>query len=380
MFNAIMIRPGEYMVRAHTRSAHLSRLKESIIRGLKRHGLSARVRVVSNVRVVLEDLSSPVDEFVKVLNFTPGISSFSPVVRIGGNFSNLVETIVDIIKANHARRFKIEVQGDFRSKKDFTALLSKAVADASGCMIDLAEPDLTIGVDIRKTETYVFTRVYKGIGGLPYGSQGCGVVLFSGGVDSAVAALLALKRGLALIPVFIDMTPYWSMKARERALEGLSLLASKTPWDELKIYIVRDAWKLLKLFNIPEKYRCLACKINMYRIAGLIAEKENCNFIVTGESLGQVASQTSSNLRTLDSLAPAPVLRPLIFTDKEEIIGKAREFGFSSLSREVGGCSLKPSNPATSSDESVVLLLQKFLMETEKEASAIVSGSEIVYM
>ncbi|QOR93827.1 tRNA sulfurtransferase [Thermosphaera chiliense] len=381
MFNAILVRPGEYMVRVNTRATYLSFLRESIEKVFERKGLKAQLKVVDNVRILIDPLGSPLDQYLSILRYVPGISSFSPVVGIGKDYSVLIETISNILVRDRVRRFKIELQGSLGvGRKELTALISKAVVDETGAVVDLVEPEAVIGVDVRTRVMFVYNKVYKGMGGLPYGIQGCGVVLFSGGVDSALASIQAVKRGVRVIPVFVDMSPYWSPQAVERAMEGLKLLAEKTPWDRLKAYIVKNASRIVANAEIPLKYRCLACKATMYRIASLIAEKENCDLIITGESLGQVASQTSSNLKTLTRLVDKPVTRPLIFIDKEEIIEASRKIGFSVLSREVGECKLKPDSPATFSGKEVRDILAEYLKQAEKDLENIIHESEVVYL
>jgi len=176
------------------------------------------------------------------------------------------------------------------------------------------------------------------------------------------------------------MSPYCSSMAVERAMEGLKLVAKKIPWNTLKAYIVRNASRLPANAQIPLRYRCLACKATMYKIASLVAEKENCDFIITGESIGQVASQTPSNLKTLTGLIDKPIMRPLIFMDKEEIIDASRKTGLSTLSREVGGCGLRPANPATSSGKEVQRILLDFLKLVEKDLEEVVQESEVIYL
>jgi thiamine biosynthesis protein ThiI len=381
MFNAVLVRPGEYMVRVQTRGMYLSFLRESIEKTFERRGLSARVRIVDNVRLLIDSLNSPLNQYFSVLQYVPGISSFSPVVEIEKDYSVLVKTIVAILLREKARRFRIELQGQLDiNRKDLTALLSKAVVDETGAIVDLVEPEVVVGVDVRTRGMFIYNAVHKGMGGLPYGSRGCGVVLFSGGVDSALASILAVKRGVRIIPVFIDMSPYWSSMAVERAMEGLKLVAEKIPWNTLKAYIVRNAPRMLANAQIPLRYRCLACKATMYKIASLVAEKENCDLIITGESLGQVASQTPSNLKTLTGLIDKPIMRPLIFMDKEEIIDASRKTGLSTLSREVGGCGMRPENPAISSGNEVQRILSDFLKQVEKDLEEVVQESEVIYL
>ncbi|WP_448577959.1 tRNA sulfurtransferase [Thermosphaera sp.] len=381
MFSAILVRPGEYMVRLKTRASHLSLLRESIEKVFERKGLKARLRIIDNVRILIDSLDSSLNQYLGVLNYVPGVSSYSPVIEIGKDYSILVETIVKILQIDRVRRFRIEIQGETGvGRKELTALISKAVVDKTGAVVDLVEPETIVGVDFRTRGIYVYNKVYEGLGGLPYGSQGCGVVLFSGGVDSALASLQAVKRGVRIIPVFVDMSPYWSSQAVERAMEGLKLVAEKIPWNRLKAYVVRNVGRTIANAEIPLRYRCLACKATMYKLADLIAEKEECDFIITGESLGQVASQTSSNLRTLTGLVDKPIMRPLIFTDKEEIIGASRKIGLSSLSREVGGCMLKPEYHATSSGIEVRRILAEYLEQSESELENIIEQAEVIYL
>jgi thiamine biosynthesis protein ThiI len=135
MFNAVLVRPREYMVRVQTGGMYLSILRESIENTFERRGLSARVRIVDNVRLLIDSLNSLLNQYLSVLQYVPGISSFSPVVEIEKDYSVLVKTIVAILLREKARRFRIELQGQLdHGREELTALLSKAVVDETGAM------------------------------------------------------------------------------------------------------------------------------------------------------------------------------------------------------------------------------------------------------
>lgn len=175
-----------------------------------------------------------------------------------------------------------------------------------------------------------------------------GLLLLSSGIDSPVAGYLMLKKGVGLIAVHFDNQPLVNSLPKEKAIKLAKKLA-EISGRRIKLYIVNHGRNQVQLIkNTERKYQCVLCRRLMFRAAALIAEKENCDFLVTGENLAQVASQTLQNMAVEESAVDIPILRPLLCNDKVETIKVAREIGTYDLSIEAGMCcSAVPKNPAT---------------------------------
>ncbi len=375
IYNGVLIRPGEFMVRygSTIRNMMISRLKESLEKTLKKMKLNLNIGIVEGVRIIIQKEENDIDwsTLSKKMTKIFGVSSTSPVIIIpGNNLSMLINSIVELIERSRAKTFSIRFETHFKNigSSALTKAIAGQVLEKVSSWIDLTRPEIEIHVEYRDDKFYVTDKILPGVGGLPYGFEGCLVVLSSGGIDSAYASWMAMKRGVRIIPMFVDLGPYWSIEAKERFREYLEILYNEwVPWDILKSYIVHGAEQIILKANIPSRLRCLFCKANMYRLAALIALKEGCKGIVTGEAVGQVASQTLRNLYILSKLAPLPVFRPIGFMDKLEIIDKASKLGFSRLNRKVGSCMLRPENPETNATDKDLEMLRKALDDTHED-------------
>ncbi|WP_440953457.1 tRNA uracil 4-sulfurtransferase ThiI [Methanococcoides sp. FTZ1] len=213
--------------------------------------------------------------------------------------------------------------------------------------VDLSDPDHEISVEMRQNRAYVFTDIVKGVGGLPLGTQGKMVVLMSGGIDSPVAAWLMMRRGVKIIPVYANNSPFSDDRARERAIKCVEVLQRWSPADPIKMYDVPHGANLDSFRNLcNEKNTCLLCKRTMYRMAYEIMKKEGADGIITGSSIGQVASQTAPNMHAEIYGLGIPLYHPLIGLDKTEIIDFARRIGTYEVSiLPTSGCGAVPEHP-----------------------------------
>jgi thiamine biosynthesis protein ThiI len=230
------------------------------------------------------------------------------------------------------------------------AAINEAYKDRA-VKVNLTAPDVTVSIEVRDTDSFVYSRLLDGVGGLPYGSQGRAVSLFSGGIDSPVATWLTMKRGVEVLPLFMDQTPYVGESYLRRAEDAFKALRSYAPSKSFSLYSAPMGPVMERITQSPEpKFTCILCKRAMYRIAEEFSKYKRAKAIITGESLGQVASQTLDNLFVLDSSVNMPVLRPLIGLDKVEIEDRARDIGtYAITAHRVEGCKAVPSTPATKS-------------------------------
>jgi thiamine biosynthesis protein ThiI len=272
-----------------------------------------------------------------------GISSISPAWKSASRTEDLIERSRAVLartleEFEPARCVRVCVRAK-RSDKRFpltSAELERTVASQvlpgrERVRVDLTDPELTLGIDVRAEGCFVYASRLSGPGGLPVGTLGRGVCLISGGIDSPVAAWMAMKRGLELVFLTFHSYPWVGEPARKKVVDLVKILARFQPRTRLIVapfahvnIAVREA--------VPDAYRTVMYRRMMQRIAARLAEREQARALVTGESLGQVASQTVENLTAIGSASATLVVRPLIGFDKEETIRVARRIGTFDLS------------------------------------------------
>jgi thiamine biosynthesis protein ThiI len=211
---------------------------------------------------------------------------------------------------------------------EMSADIGEAVLNALGdsVRVDVHHPELRLYVHLRLRHVLLYDDRLKGFGGLPLGTNGRGLVLLSGGIDSPVAAWMMAKRGMLVDAVHFHSYPYTSKRAEEKVCDLADILASYCGRVRIHIVNLLAAQEALAA-QCPESEMTILTRRFMMRVAEQIARRETCGFLITGENLGQVASQTAEALAVTDAASGMPVLRPLIAMDKVDIIDKAREIG-----------------------------------------------------
>ena len=268
-----------------------------------------------------------------------------------------------------AKTFAVRVKRvgnhDFTSQQKAAELGSIILKNFPHLKVDLNSPDKTIYVEIREQDCYVFHEIVKGVGGIPLGVEGKLVSLFSGGIDSPVATWLMMKRGCKIIPLYFDCRPFTDEANLKRAKTVADILKEYDPEFELRVVEhgkfllkVKEVLKELKL----ENYTCIICKRRMYKVAEGVALDEDAKGIVTGEALGQVASQTLDNLAVISQACSIPIYRPLIGFDKVEIEELARKIGtFEASTMPAQDCKAVPKKPVTKAKLDKVLEIEERL-------------------
>ena len=189
--------------------------------------------------------------------------------------------------------------------------------------VNVHDPEITVRVEVRDRAAYVHAGQFKGAGGLPVGTNGKGLLLLSGGIDSPVAGWMMAKRGVRLEALYFESMPYTSEQARQKVLDLAALVARWSGSMQVHIMSLTDIQeKLVKACD--EEYFTLLLRRYMMELANRVAEKFSCEALITGESLGQVASQTMQALAVTNMMARYPVFRPLIGMDKDEIVQISR--------------------------------------------------------
>ena len=252
------------------------------------------------------------------------------------------------------KTFKVEAK---RADKTFPLPSPEISAEAGGALlaacprlrVDVHHPDVTVRVEVRENAAYIHAGQQKGAGGLPVGSSGKGLLLLSGGIDSPVAGWMMAKRGVKPDAVYFESPPYTGDLAREKVLELAARVARYAGSFRVHVISLTEAQEAL-VKNCDEEYFTLLLRRFMMRLANRTAKDEGCESLITGESLGQVASQTMQALNVTGALADFVVFRPLIGMDKEEIIEISRRidtFDTSTLPYEDCCTVFTPRHPKT---------------------------------
>ena len=387
----ILVRYGEIALKsAPVRREYEKRLKENIKAGLKGHGIKNAVVERQRGRIFIHVNKSKMPRALKTLEKTFGVVSFSPAWHLQ---TDEVKKIQKFVKDNYrswvgrGKNFAVRARRVGTQRERYTSMqLAKLVGDVVNRRVDLSEPDVEIFVEVRGNDTYIYTKVIPGPGGLPVGTSGGVVCLLSGGIDSAVAAWLMMKRGCRVVALYADNGVYAEDRkgSMERVKRVLGVLQGWSNGWKIPFYSFDNGKSLerfLKSKDVPKKFTCLLCKRMMYRVANEVAKEWKAKAIVTGESLGEVASQTLDNLAVLEDASRLPVFRPLLGNDKQQTIDMAREIGTYEISVSVSeGCEAVPKAPRTMGKTAEIerieskLNMKKLLRESMKSIKKIESS------
>ncbi|CUS99898.1 tRNA uracil 4-sulfurtransferase ThiI [Candidatus Chrysopegis kryptomonas] len=271
-----------------------------------------------------------------------GLTNFGIGVVTALDIEKICEASLKVLKNKTFKTFSVKTK---RQNKRFPLnsvevnrqvgayLLEEFKNEGKEVSVDLKNPDVSVHIEIVDKEVYVYADRFKGPGGLPVGSSGKVVSLLSAGFDSPIASYMMMKRGAKVIFVHYHSYPYTSYDSIEQVKQLVKILTKFQFHSKLFIVPIAEAQRIIVL-NAPVGLRTILYRRLMIKIAEKIAEKEGAEALVTGESLGQVASQTLRNIRVINQIATFPILRPLIGIDKEEIIQKAREIGTYEISSQ----------------------------------------------
>ena len=333
MNDMILLKPGELVLKGLNRHFFEDRLRANVARRLRSLGDFRITSVQSTIYV--EPLSEDIDmeEAFRRCHQIFGIIAVCRAAACPKEKEAIARTAVEYLgeQLSRAKSFKVESK---RSDKTFpmtSIQLSQYVGGVIGEVFpdlpaDMHDPDLEVNVEIREQAAYVHAGGEPAAGGLPVGTCGRAVSLLSGGIDSPVATWMIARRGVQIIPVHFFSFPYTSELAKQKVLDLAKLLL---PWcGRLTVEIIPFTHIQEEIRDkCPEPYFTLIMRRFMMRLSQEVALANGCGALITGENLGQVASQTMEALRCTEAPLTLPVLRPLIGMDKEEIIRRARELG-----------------------------------------------------
>jgi len=352
MSKTILVRYGEIFLKSKpVRKQYVNQLKNNIKSGFRRKKIKSKITKTKG-RMFIEVGKKDIANTVSILEKTFGIVSFSVCDKLE---TSDIKEIQAFVKKRYKewvpKRKKFAVRTRRAGSHSYTSMeLAKKVGDVVNRGVDLTTPDVEIFVEVRNNDTYVYTEIMEGPGGLPVGTAGKVVCLFSGGIDSPVAAWKMMKRGCQIVALYADTYPYGSKKGLKRAKDVLGVLQEWSNGWKIPLYSF-DQGKNLEKFsgkNIQDNLVCLLCKRMMYRAANELAKEYEALAIVTGETLGEVASQTLYNIKVLDEASELPVFRPLIGNDKQENVNLAEEIGTFEKTISISyECKAVPDKPRT---------------------------------
>lgn len=386
MEQLILARYGEVGLKGKNRRFFENQLIKQMEQALDGLPLKGITRTYGRIYVTM---AGEVEEALRRLSYVFGLVAVSPTQSAPLDLEEIKAAAVRAMQGAAAEgytTFKVETR---RPNKAFP-IKSPAVSRETGAEIlrqvpgltvDVHSPQVTLQIELREQRAYLYWRQLPCPGGLPLGVSGRSVLLLSGGIDSPVAGWMAMSRGLEIVPVYFHSFPFTSDRAKEKVVDLCRVLARYSG--------------LVKLYVIPftkiqtalreggrEDLQTIFMRRMMMRLAGCVAEKEGAGALITGESLGQVASQTLPSLAVTEAVVDVPVLRPLIGLDKQEIVRRAQDLGTYSISiRPYDDCCtvFVPRHPETRPDPEAVAVKEAGLVAAELIEEAL-TEAEILFI
>lgn len=332
--NIFIVRCGELALKGMNKPYFERMLADRIRRNLKNiEGVSVKRK--DGLIFIRSEKNTDPDTIIKETTKVFGVDSVSKAIEAQPELNAIGEAaagyMMELIEKRGVKTFKVAAK---RADKTFPVkspeigriIGAKILIGCKVLKVDVHQPDVLLHVDVRSDRAYIYEGKINGFGGLPLGTNGKGLVLLSGGIDSPVAAWMMAKRGMLIEAVHFHSYPYTSPRARQKVEELASILASYCGGFKMHVINLLPIQEQI-VANCPEEETTILVRRFMMRIAEKIAQKRSCMMLITGENLGQVASQTAEALVVTDASVTRPVMRPLIAMDKTEIMDKAREIG-----------------------------------------------------
>ena len=367
-YDRILIRYGELSTKGRNRSQFIQKLSNSI-RGALHDFPNVAIRGTRDRTYILlngEDGRLIVERLKSVF----GIQSFSPVIKSSKELEEMKEAVLQLfIKVyKEGNTFKITTKrADKLYPMDTNELNhvfgSHVLQNVPNLKVDVKKPDINLQIEIRKEAAYISCETIMGSGGLPAGSSGKAMLMLSGGIDSPVAGYLSMKRGLELEGVHFYSPPFTSERSKQKVLDLSEKLANMNGHFQLHIVPFTAIQQLIQK-QVPENYTMTTTRRLMLRITDAIREKREALAIVTGESLGQVASQTLESMYAINEVTNTPILRPLIAMDKNDIVDIAKDIETYEISnRPYEDCCtiFVPASPKTKPKREKVIRYESFV-------------------
>ncbi len=350
--DSVLVRYHEIALKKGNRAYFTELLKRNLLAAVKDLGAKEIRSLPARLLLTFKN-DVPAATLIERMSTVFGVANFSIVERTARDIDALRGRILESLNGGRFQSFRIETQrGDKTfplTSPEINRQLGAAVQEKSGARVDLENAEFTVTVEILPRDAFFGFNKIAGAGGLPVGSSGRVAALISGGFDSPVAAYRMMQRGCRIIFVHFHSVPYQDKTSQEKVRQLIQLLTRHqftsrlymVPFGEIQRQIVA---------TVARPLRVVLYRRMMLRIAEAIARQEKAKALITGESLGQVASQTLDNMAVIQQAARLPILRPLVGMDKQEIIDQARRIGTFEVSSvpDQDCCQLfVPKHPAT---------------------------------
>ena len=328
MYTHLIIHYAEIGTKGNNRPLFENQLKQNCEHALKALKLSVK-KAYGRLLIHLNE-KEPIDQIITHLQAVFGIASISPAIHTEPAMEKMKEAATQLIAGNEQKTIAVitkRTDKRFPQKSaDVNKVIGTHLVEKHGCNVNLSEPEFPVYIEITEKGCFVYSEKHQGLGGLPVGSSGTVVSLLSGGIDSPVSSYLLMKRGCPVVLVHCYNTTINTKAALEKVTELAEKISRYQPATKLYLIPFADIQQAV-IKTVPADTRMLVYRRMMLRIAEAVMKKEKGYALVTGESVGQVASQTLPNMASIDASITTPVIRPLAGFDKEEIITKAKAIG-----------------------------------------------------
>jgi len=330
MYEYIMVRYGDLILKGKNQHIFRHNINNQIAH--KMYGLNIGIEFQHDL-VFIKLNNVEAKEVIERLNFISGLNSYSKCLKCDFDIEKISDKAIELLKHEITKKttFKVETKRADKtiSLKSFeiSNLVSKKVLrEVKNLVVDVRNPEKTLNIEVRNEGTYIFTDKIPGIGGFPTSTGGRAMLLISGGIDSPVAGYLTMNTGLEIECVHFESSPLTPIESVQKVIDLVQVLSKYAPSSKIKLHLVpfRETHEKI-LEYVPEAYTINIMRRMMYRLADSLAKKNNCKVIISGDSIGQVASQTLESLITVQSVVDSLIIRPLATFDKNEIIKIAKK-------------------------------------------------------
>ena len=374
--SSFIIHYQEIALKGKNRSWFVTRLVENLRRAVSDLDVSEVRALMGRIELVLGPTAQP-DQIGERIRQTFGVANYSYADRVPLEMDVITSAILSSLKNRQCHSFRVAAR---RADKRFPLTspeiereLGSRIQEAMGWKVNLSDPELVIYVQLLSNEAFYFFDKTRASGGLPTGTAGRVVALLSGGIDSPVAAFKMMKRGCAVTFIHFHSYPILSRASQEKAQQLVDLLTHYQQHSRLYLVPFSNIQQKVVL-SIPGPMRVIVYRRLMFRIAERLAHIRHARALVTGEAVGQVASQTLENIAVIENVANLPIFRPLIGMDKDEIIAEAQKLGTYPISiiPDQDCCTLfMPSNPLTRGRLPAIIAAEQALPISDFVESAI---------
>lgn len=350
-YDTVLIRYGELSTKGKNRKDFITRLFHNVKYAFRDYPNLTYQKTHDRIYIKLTDEDT--DEISAKLKRVFGISSFSFTEKVESNIEEIKKTCLRIASESNKKTFKMMAKRHDKSFPMISDEINRACAGEilhnTDLTVDVHNPELLIRVEVHEKYTYITSDKIKGAGGYPAGINGKVLLLLSGGIDSPVAAYELMKRGLFVEAIHFASPPYTSEAARNKVLKLAEMMSEYQ--GSMRVHVINFTDIQLNIYKTAgDPYAVTIMRRMMYRLAERVAKASHCLAIGTGESVGQVASQTLESIAVINETITMPVLRPLVCFDKVEIIDLARRietYETSILPFEDCCTIFDPKNPVT---------------------------------